>query len=556
MADNTFKRIKRFNRFLVTKLKRQGGKRFFTAPVKEEIGPVLMESSTKGIKKDTSSWLFYKGNYSLDTTMSFIINTSYNPDDPSDKTIIIPFTLYTPQYSFTIDWGDGNTLTIPAGTALTTSILSHTYASQGQYSIRITSATKKMPVLNWSTSGNVNGNKYKIVQHNTPLLHFDPSCPNSSSVAYFADGCENLDTISNGFFMYNSQVRNYDYAFNGCIRLTHVPNDIFTYPAYQSSYQCVLAHNGSLIEVSDYLFSKAKAVDLSGAFYGDTNLENHIEMDKFFGEDAYINVDVHEIFRNCVKTTGDAIEFINKFAGYVAYVNGTGTFDTGYGTLTGKIYSQEIYGQDGELVRDLIPAKTGNFYNGKIAPQDCLYDSVEDEFLLPSSPFTYGTELDTDGDLENNLPASFKRNALYNCENWKHFVLPDSIWTGFPPSRALWLATTGEKNDWLLVDDENALYLEDANYNFIANSSGDTLAASTEDILSWLTGDIASEHIYGVIKPEPHATVVELSNIINMLPTNTSGETRTLDLSACVNRYELSAEDLQMVTDKGYTLVL
>ena len=67
---------------------------------------------------------------------------------------------------------------------------------------------------------------------------------------------------------------------------------------------------------------------------------------------------------------------------------------------------------------------------------------------------------------------------------------------------------------------------------------------------------MSSQHIYGVIKPEPHATVVELSNIINMLPPNTSGETRTLDLSACVNRYELSAEDLQMVTDKGYTLVL
>lgn len=556
MADNTFKRIKRFNRFLVTKLKRQGGKRFFTAPTKEEVGPVLMASSTTGIKKDSSSWLFYKGNYGLDTEMSFIINTSYNPDNPADTTIILPFTLYTPQYSFDIDWGDGNTLTIPAGTALSTSVLSHTYSSPGQYQIRITSLTKKIPVLNWSTSGNVNGNKYKIVQHSTPLLHFDSACPNSSSVAYFADGCENLDTISNCFFMYNSQVRKYDYAFNGCIRLTHIPSDIFTYPDYQSSYQYVLANNGSLTEVSDYLFSKAKAIDLSCAFYNDTNLENHIDVDKFFGEEPYINVDVHEIFRNCVKTTGNAFEFIHKFTEYVAFVDGSGTFDTGYGTLSGKLYAQEIYDQDGTLVRDLIPAKTGNFYNGQIAPQDCLYDSIEDEFLLPSSTYTYGTELDTDGDAENNLPASFKRNALYNCEKWRYYVYPDTIWTGFPPPRALWLATDGGKNDWLLVDEENALYLEDANYNFIANSSGDTLAASTEDILSWLTGDVSSEHIYGVIKPEPHATVVELSNIIHLLPQNTTGETRTLDLSACVNRYELSSADLQMVTDKGYVLLI
>lgn len=556
MADNTFKRIKRFNKFLVTKLKRQGGKRFFTAPKKEDVGPILMESTISGIKKDASSWLFYKGYSDYGTYMTFTINTSYNPDDPTDSIIIIPFTLYTPQYPLTIEWGDGTVLDIPAGTPLTTSILSHTYSGSGQYQIRVISLEKKIPVLNWSTSGNINGNKYKIVQHNTPLIQFDSSCPNSTSAAYFANGCENLDTISAGFFRFNSQIKNYDYAFNGCIKFVHIPSDLFNYPASQSSYQYVLANNGSLVKVPDYLFANAKAVDLSCAFYNDTNLENHIDVDKFFGEEPYINVDVHEIFRNCIKTTGNVFDFIKKFTGYVAYVEGTGTFDTGYGTLSGKLYAQEIYNQDGELVRDLIPAKMGNMYNGKMAPQDCLYDSVEDEFLIPTSTYTYGTEEDTDDDAENNLPASFKRNALYNCEKWRYYVHPDTIWTGFPPSRALWLALNSEKNDWLLTDENNALYLEDAEYDFLINSDGDKMLATTSDILSWLTGDMSSQHIYGVIKPEPHATVVELSNIINMLPTNTSGETRTLDLSACVNRYELSSEDLQMVTDKGYTLVL
>lgn len=393
MTASTHRKIRKNGRNWVTKINKKG-KQPLVAPVVVEDGPVLMASTTVGTQANASDFIFYKGGQSKNTRMSFIIDTTKNPDNASDKTIIIPFTLYTPSYSFTVDWGDGNSTTYAANTVLTTVGLTHTYSTAGQYTIVITSDSQKIPVLNWSTSGNVGGNKHKLIQLSTPLITFDTACPNSNSAQYFAYECDNLLFISSQFFINNPQIRNYNYCFSKCSKLVKVPFDIFKYAKYQSSYQEVFAHDIALQIVPDDLFATAKGLDFSGAFNGDSNLVLDVDLEKFFGTEPYINTDVHEIFRDCVKTTGDAVEFVNKFTEYVAYVEGTGTFDTGWGTLSGKIYAQPIYNSDGELVRDLIPAKTGNFYGGKVAPQDCLWDEVQQEFLLPTSTYTYGTEID------------------------------------------------------------------------------------------------------------------------------------------------------------------
>lgn len=393
MTASTHRKIRKNGRNWVTKINKKG-KQPLVAPVVVEDGPVLMASTTVGTQANSSDFIFYKGGQSKNTRMSFIIDTTKNPDNASDKTIIIPFTLYTPSYSFTIDWGDGNSTTYAANTVLTTVGLTHTYSTAGQYIIVITSDSQKIPVLNWSTSGNVGGNKHKLIQLSTPLITFDTACPNSNSAQYFAYECDNLLFISSQLFINNPQIRNYDYCFSKCSKLVKVPFDIFKYVKYQSTYQEVFAHDIALQSVPNDLFATAKGLDFSGAFNGDSNLVLDVDLDTFFGTEPYINVDVHDIFRDCVKTTGDAVEFTKKFTEYVAYVIGTGTFDTGWGTLTGKIYAQPIYNSDGKLVRDLVPAKTGNFYGGKVAPQDCLWDEVQQEFLLPTTTYTYGTEID------------------------------------------------------------------------------------------------------------------------------------------------------------------
>lgn len=393
MTASTHRKIRKNGRNWVTKINKKG-KQPLVAPVVVEDGPVLMASTTVGTQANASDFIFYKGGQSKNTRMSFIIDTTKNPDNASDKTIIIPFTLYTPTYSFTIDWGDGNSTTYAANTVLTTVGLTHTYSTAGQYMIVITSDSQKIPVLNWSTSGNVGGNKHKLIQLSTPLITFDTACPNSNSAQYFAYECDNLLFISSQFFINNPQIRNYDSCFSKCSKLVKVPFDIFKYVKYQSTYQEVFAHDIALQTVPNDLFATAKGLDFSGAFNGDSNLVLDVDLEKFFGTEPYINTDVHEIFRDCVKTTGDAEEFAKFFTRYVAYVDGDGEFDTGWGILTGKIYAQPIYNSDGELVRDLIPAKTGNFYGGKVAPQDCLWDEVQQEFLLPTTTYTYGTEID------------------------------------------------------------------------------------------------------------------------------------------------------------------
>lgn len=393
MTASTHRKIRKNNRFWVTKTQKSG-KKPLTAPVKTTYGPVLMASDTYGTKKDNTNFLYYTAGENEGKVLTFTIDTTKNPDNSSDATFIVPFTLYTPNYAFSIEWGDGNTTNITAGTSLTTAILSHTYATAGVYSVRIISESKKMPVLNWQTSGNTGGNKHKLIQLNSPLIAFDTSCPNYNSAQYFAYECSNLESIPYQFFRFNGQIQNYNYCFSRCPKLVRIPEDLLRYVKHQSTYQEFLSGNTTLQYVPNDLFAYAKGTDFSGAFKGDSNLLLDVDLDTLFGTEPYINTDVHEMFKDCVNTTGDAVEFVNKFTEYVAYVEGTGTFDTGWGTLSGKIYAQPIYNSDGELVRDLIPAKTGNFYGGKVAPQDCLWDEVQQEFLLPTTTYTYGTEID------------------------------------------------------------------------------------------------------------------------------------------------------------------
>lgn len=393
MTASTHKKIRKHNKFWVSKIK-NNGKKPLIAPVKEVNGPILMASDTIGTKSNASHWLYYKGVHSTDTSMSFIVDTTKNPDNNLDTTFIVPFTLYTPNYNFTIDWGDDSTTNISADSALTTASLTHTYNTAGQYCITIISESKKIPVLNFQTSGNTNGNKQKLIQFNTPLLAFDTSCPNYNSAQYFAYECSNLISIPSKFLINNGHITNYNYCFSKCTMLIHIPDDLLKYVKYQSTYQDFLSHNTALQYIPQDLFATSKGTDFSGAFSGDSNLILDVDLDVLFGTEPYINTDIHELFRDCVKTTGDAVEFTRKFTEYVAYVEGTGTFDTGWGELSGKIYPQPLYNSDGVLVRDLVPAKTGNFYGGKVAPQDCLWDEVQQEFLLPTTTYTYGTEID------------------------------------------------------------------------------------------------------------------------------------------------------------------
>lgn len=167
MTASSHKKIRKHSKFWVSKIK-NNGKKPLIAPVKEVKGPILMASDTIGTKSNASHWLYYKGVHSTDTAMSFIVDTTKNPDNNLDTTFIVPFTLYTPNYGFTIDWGDGSTTNISAGSVLTTASLTHTYNTAGQYCITIISESKKIPVLNFQTSGNtmvINKNLSNLAHH-------------------------------------------------------------------------------------------------------------------------------------------------------------------------------------------------------------------------------------------------------------------------------------------------------------------------------------------------------------------------------------------------------
>ena len=446
--ENFYRRIRRMGKFLVTR-KRDGGARYFVTNATKR-GPVLMSSDSTGLKASEDLFVFYKSNYDSEY-FSFSINTLLGSENNSSFTV--PLTLYTPNYDITIVWGDNSSTDIKSGTQLTEELLTHTYKDGGTYSLKILSPSGVMPVFKPSMFGD---NKLKIVSLDSPLLKFDTNCPNYNNLSHFADGAINLTSLPSKLLMHNSFVTNYDYFVYGATSLTELPSDLLNYATKQSSFQ-YFAANTNITTIPEDLFSITNPSDLSYAFYNCTNLSSYIDVDKLFGDRPLVGVDVSYMFYNCTLTDGDAKSFETKVSKYVPYLFGNGEFITGIESLpslTGTIYPTTIKDDNGNVVMDLIPIKSGDYCNGKLAQQNCLYDTVSDVLLYPNGgEFTYNYSLDTDNNVSNNMPDSFKENALYGCSKWSMYYDLDTIWTGFPQESDNVVYVDG--TDWLTVNDYN-----------------------------------------------------------------------------------------------------
>lgn len=514
MVQSSHRKIRQYGKRLVTR--RDGtGKKNFVAPVIPERGLILMASETHGVKCSDIEFLNYLGGYNDGSWMVFTIDTTKNPNNASDATFIVPLQTGVTSSSFTIDWGDGTTTDIQSGTTVTLQQLTHTYSTAGIHSIKIESLDDyEIPVFNWSLY-DTNGNKNKLIGHNTPLINF-----NSTDLSQFAKDCVNLQYICPKFFQNFPYLTRVDYAFDGCVSLTYIPKNLFAGCQTIRSFQHCFSHCPYLTTIPNDVFKGGVVsnTDLSNFYDGDVRLTAYIDANDYAGGTYRSHfVDIHEMFKNCTNTTGDAQDFIAKFTQYTAYIDGNGTIDTGWGVFTGRIYPQVIYDSDGNKVRDLIPANTGYYYNGKIAPQPCLYDSITDSFFLPTpdNSFTYHEEIDTSAQ-EDNIPDSYKRRAFYNCDKWDNYARVENIWTGILDGRE-WLATSSLKDDWLIIDDKTLLITRFDTNDLLATTD-ESILATTVDTLSALTGDHSSTTPTGVIRPEKYETLESLRNIINYLP--------------------------------------
>ena len=175
------------------------------------------------------------------------------------------FTLLTQEgtYNATIDWGDGTSSTHTTGNP------THTYASAGQYQIKISgqynglrinnNAIEKDKLIAVNQWGNVGFTSFERAFYGCSNL---VSLPKGSitgaegveSFYYCFYDCTSLTTIPNGLFDFCVNVTTFSFCFSGCTSLTTIPTDLFKYTANVTSFHSCFRGCTSLATIPNSLF--------------------------------------------------------------------------------------------------------------------------------------------------------------------------------------------------------------------------------------------------------------------------------------------------------------
>lgn len=169
------------------------------------------------------------------------IDTQAGNSSSTDKTYIVPFKTGACTVDFSIEWGDGTQTDYPEGTILSIPLLTHSYATPGEYTISIFSPTGEMPNINFgiSTSATVtpvtmNDNPLKLIALHNEMLYI-----NSTNLNYLFYGCTNLaGALPEKLFAANSQVTQFTYTFYDCTKLTGLPENLFANNKAATTFTC------------------------------------------------------------------------------------------------------------------------------------------------------------------------------------------------------------------------------------------------------------------------------------------------------------------------------
>lgn len=302
MPYNAFKKIRKYGRYLLTK--RNGVYKHLVIP--EEVrGPILLNTYTEGVQASDSNFLFYKDAYDIKErqTMSFIIETS--------SVFSLPFKVGKElTYDISVDWGDNVVDVLGKGTTLTESNLTHTYSNSGNYRITITSKSGFIPRFSFLFNNRYNSAS-KVLEFPTTIINFE----NDDSLQGFAYNCNKLNSVSKRLLKYNTRTNDARALFSGCTSLEDVPKGLF------SNFEDGVVLNVSeafkdctgLKTIQPDMFSGLILSDASKLFMGCINLESYINLDTLFNENQSSFSNASMMFKGCSKTTGNAIEFQDRF---------------------------------------------------------------------------------------------------------------------------------------------------------------------------------------------------------------------------------------------------
>ena len=226
------------------------------------------------------------------------------------------FTLLTQTgtYNATIDWGDGTSSTHTTGNP------THTYASAGQYQIKITgqynglridnNATQKDKLIAVNAWGNVGFTSFERAFYYCSNLVSLPTgsitgAENVKNFSYCFRDCKSLTAIPLDLFRYNVNVTNFSWCFRGCPSLEAIPLDLFKYTINVTSfYRCFsncrnLALPSSIFNLSAL---QAKQPNMEYCFYVSSATYSHTGTVQPIWN--YITITVrYSCFTNCTALT-------------------------------------------------------------------------------------------------------------------------------------------------------------------------------------------------------------------------------------------------------------
>lgn len=166
-------------------------------------------------------------------------------------TVRIP-TTPTGSYNFIVDWGDGTTSN--RITAYDDPEASHTYAADGEYTIKISGMATELQF-----TGTIASYLTKVTKC---VLEF-------TSIKDMFKNCANLIEIPDGIFNSSSNIQNASGVFNGCVSLQIIPTNLFVNNSKITDFSYTFA-NTALTSIPTGLFDGSNVV---------TTFENTFEND-------------------------------------------------------------------------------------------------------------------------------------------------------------------------------------------------------------------------------------------------------------------------------------
>lgn len=238
------------------------------------------------------------GNISLTEFVSTWVTT--NTGTSNSNQITLPLES-TGNYSFVVDWGDGNTDTI---LAYNQSEVTHTYAASGQYTVRISglisgfrfnNAGDKGKITNISNWGplELGPNGYNFYGCSNLTITATDALNNLTFLSYAFRGCTSLTSLDASAWD-TSAVYNMRYAFYGCTSLASL--DVSTWDTSSVTDMSYMFRSCSSLTTLDLsAWDVSSVTNMSNVFYGCTGLTS-VDVSTW---DVSSATNMSQLFRGC-----------------------------------------------------------------------------------------------------------------------------------------------------------------------------------------------------------------------------------------------------------------